>query len=103
MTSVAVKSGVARHGRALVSIILFQTLLILWLSLWAVEDYLNNQYVKAYVDGIVQAEGWVFGLLAFVGVLGSALSLVVRRKHSAKTIELEIGSTSKSIEPSGAG
>lgn len=98
----AVKSGIARHGRALVSIILFQTLLILWLSLWAVEDYLNNQYVKAYVDSIVLAEGWAFGLVAFVGVLGSVMGLVVHRKRAAKTVELEIGTSSKTLEPSGS-
>ena len=97
----AVKSGVARHGRALVSIILFQTLMILWLSLWAVEDYLNNAYVKAYVDGFVQAEGWMFGLLAFVGVLGSVMGLVVHRKRSARSVDLDIGATSRTIEPDG--
>ncbi len=82
-----VKSGVARHGRALVSIILFQTLLIFWLSFWAVEDYLNNVYVRAYVDGTVQVEGWLFGLVAFVCVLGSVMGLVVRRKHSMRGLE----------------
>ena len=87
MTSVTVKSGVARHGRALVSIVLFQTLLIFWLSFWAVEDYLNNVYVRAYVDGTIQVEGWLFGLVAFVGVLGSVTGLVVRRKHSMRSLE----------------
>jgi hypothetical protein len=75
--------------------------MILWLSVWAVEDYLNNVYVKAYVDGFVQAESWMFGLLAFVGVLGSVMGLVVHRKRSSKSVELEIGTSSRTSGPSG--
>ena len=88
-SDIGVRSGFARHGRALMSIIMFQTLLIGWLSLWAVEDYLNNAYVRAYVDISVQTQGWLLGVLAFTGVLGSVMALVVRRnRHGSKSIEL---------------
>jgi len=82
-----VKSGFARHGRALVSIIVVQTLLILWLTSWAVGDYLNNQYVRAYVNITVQADAWMIGTLALIGVLVPSVRLVLRRrKHETLTI-----------------
>ncbi len=88
-SDIGVRSGFARHGRALMSIIMFQTLLIGWLSLWAVEDYLNNAYVRAYVDLSVQTQGWLLGVLAFTGVLGSVMALVVRRnRHASNSLEL---------------
>ncbi len=85
--SVGVKSGLARHGRAIVSIILFQSLLILWLATWAIEDYVNNQYVRAYVDGTLQSDGWIFGTVGFLVILGSVLGLIMHRRRSA-TLEL---------------
>ena len=88
-SSVNLKSGIARHGRALISIILVQMLLIFWLASWAVGDYLNNQYVRAYVNLTVQSDAWAIGLLAFVGVLGSSMGLVLkRRKHASATLEV---------------
>ena len=92
-SDIGVRSGFARHGRALMSIIMFQTLLIGWLSLWAVEDYLNNAYVRAYVDLSIQTQGWLLGVLAFTGVLGSVMTLVVRRNRRA----------SNSLEPVSTG
>jgi len=88
-SDIVTRSGLARHGRTVMSIILFQTLLIVWLSVWAVEDYLNNAYVRAYVDLSIQTEGWILGVLAFIGVLGSVMGLVVRRnRHASKTLDL---------------
>src|SRR5438093_5947051 len=84
-SDIVTRSGLARHGRTVMSIILFQTLLIVWLSVWAVEDYLNNAYVRAYVDLSIQTEGWILGVLAFIGVLGSVMGLVVRRNRHAST------------------
>ena len=78
-----VKSGLARHGRAIASVILFQSLLIIWLSSWAIGDYSNNQYVRAYVDSTVQSLTWVFGAAVIIGVLGSVLGLIVRRRRGS--------------------
>lgn len=80
-SSIGVKSGFARHGRAIASVILFQTLLIIWLSSWAIGDYSNNQYVRAYVDSTVQSMAWIFGAVVVIGVLGSVLGLIVRRRR----------------------
>ena len=88
-SQVSIKSGIARHGRALISIILAQMLLIFWLSSWVVGDYLNNQYVRAYVNLTIQSDAWAIGLLAFVGVLGSSMGLVLkRRRHATATLEV---------------
>src|SRR5438094_9454290 len=87
-SDIVTRSGLARHGRTVMSIILFQTLLIVWLSVWAVEDYLNNAYVRAYVDLSIQTEGWILGVLAFIGVRGSVLGLVARRnKRASKNLD----------------
>ncbi len=99
MTSdIVTRSGLARHGRTVMSIILFQTLLIVWLSVWAVEDYLNNAYVRAYVDLSIQTEGWILGVLAFIGVLGSVMGLVVsRNRHASTTLDLATTGTTVPI------
>ena len=82
-SSIGVKSGLARHGRAIASVILFQSLLIIWLSSWAIGDYSNNQYVRAYVDSTVQSLAWIFGAIVVIGVLGSVLGLIVRRRRGS--------------------
>src|SRR2546422_836566 len=38
-----------------------QSVVILSLSLWIVEEYLNNMYLREYVSGVFQAEGLMFG------------------------------------------
>lgn len=91
-SSIGLKSGIGQHGRALVSIILVQIVLILWLASWAVGDYLNNQYVRAYVDGTVQADSFVIGGLFFIVLLGSVLGLVLRRRRHA-SLSLEVPKT----------
>jgi len=97
-SDIVTRSGLARHGRTVMSIILFQTLLIVWLSVWAVEDYLNNAYVRAYVDLSIQTEGWILGVLAFIGVLGSVMGLVVRRnRHASTTLDLATAGTTVPI------
>lgn len=78
-----VKSGLARHGRAIASLLLFQSLLIVWLSSWVIGDYSNNQYVRAYVDSTVQSLAWVFGAVVVIGILGSVLGLIVRRRRGS--------------------
>lgn len=82
-SSIGVKSGFARHGRAITSLIVFQSLLIIWLSSWAIGDYSNNQYVRAYVDSTVQSLVWVFGSVVIIGVIGSVLGLIVRRRRGS--------------------
>jgi hypothetical protein len=83
------KSGIEHHGhgRVFVSIILFQTLLIVWLTSWVVGDYLNNEYVRAYVNLTIQADAWMIGTVALVGILAPSMALVLRRRrHATQTL-----------------
>src|SRR4029077_4237499 len=91
-----VKSGIARHGHALVSIIVVQTLLILWLSSWAVGDYLNNEYVRAYVNLTIQADAWIIGAVVLVSILVPSMRLALRRRRSA-TLTLGVAHTQTKI------
>lgn len=94
-STVGAKSRLTHHGHAVLSIILFQSLLIVWLSLWAVEDYLNNEYVRAYVDGVVLADGWIFGAVTVIGVLGFITSLFVRRNRKIEDTVAVVGKSSR--------
>jgi hypothetical protein len=62
---------------------LLQMLVILLLSSWIVEEYLNNIYLQAYVNNVVQADGSLIALLAIVCILGTAFGLlrVLRSTH----------------------
>ena len=74
--------GLAHRGHRQIYVIIVQSIVILWLAMWAIGDYLNNIYVKAYVDASIQAYGWI-GLLTVVGgSLGSAW-ITVHRRHAA--------------------
>jgi hypothetical protein len=83
------KSGIEHHGhgRVFISIILFQTLLIVWLTSWVVGDYLNNEYVRAYVNLTIQTDAWMIGTVALVGILAPSTALVLRRRrHATQTL-----------------
>jgi hypothetical protein len=62
---------------------LLQMLVILLLSSWIVEEYLNNIYLQAYVNNTVQADGSLIALIAIVSILGMAFGLlkVLRSTH----------------------
>ena len=92
------KNGLARRGHKQVYVIIVQSILILWLAMWGIGDYLNNIYVRAYVDATLQAFGWI-GLLAIAGgSLGSAWTMVHRR-HAAvgKSFEKPVKENRKTV------
>jgi hypothetical protein len=62
---------------------LLQMLIIVLLSSWIVEEYLNNIYLQAYVNDTIQADGSIIALLVIVGTLGVAGGLfkVLRSTH----------------------
>ena len=64
-------------------IMVLQTLVILLLSSWIVEEYLNNIYLQAYVNDQVQAYGAIIAILVIIGTLGLAFGLlkVLRSTH----------------------
>src|SRR2546428_4321769 len=66
-------------------VIAMQSLVIFSLSLWIVEEYLNNMYLREYVTGVFQADGLIMGMLGTLLVLGSISSLMfIRKRHGEK-------------------
>ncbi len=65
---------------------LLQMLVIVLLSSWVVEEYLNNIYLQAYVNDVIQADGSVIAILVIVGALGMALGLFKVLKSTHKQI-----------------
>ena len=63
---------------------LFQTLIILFLSSWIYEEYLNNIYLQAYVNDTFQAYGLLIAAVVIVGALGLAFGLlkVLKSTHN---------------------
>ena len=77
----------AKHVSASKIVIMVQSLVILSLSFWITEEYLNNIYLRDYVTGVFQTEGWLFGILGLLFVVGSISGMMlVRRRHVEKTV-----------------
>ena len=85
------KPSLAHRGHRLIYLAVTQTLVIVWLALWNIGDYLNNIYVHAYVDGMLATYGWLI-VLAFVGgSLGSSWMFVHRRHRiTGKSVEVAV-------------
>lgn len=64
-------------------IMLLQMLVIVFLSSWIYEEYLNNIYLQAYVNDVVQADGSLIAIIVVIGGLGMALGLfkVLKSTH----------------------
>jgi len=91
------KNGLPHRGRRQIYIIIVQSILILWLGAWAVGDYLNNIYVRAYVDGSLAAYGWILILGVVGGSLGSAWTMVRKRRAVVgRSIEKPVKEAKKS-------
>ena len=57
------------------AIMLLQMLVILFLSSWIVEEYLNNIYLQAYVNDLILVDGSIIAILVVISGLGIALGL----------------------------
>ncbi len=64
-------------------IMLLQSMVILFLSFWVVQEYIYNIYFQAYVNDTLQANGSLIAIMIFVSVLGLALGLfkVLKSTH----------------------
>ena len=86
----------AGHGSASKIVIVVQWVVILSLSWWFIEEYLNNKYLGEYLNGVFQADGLIIGMLGTLLILGSVSSaMFVRRRHGEKrfgAISLELTS-----------
>jgi len=93
----------AGHGSASKIVIMVQSFVILSLSFWLVEEYLNNKYLGEYLNGVFQTEGLIIGTLGTLLILGSVSSAVfVRKRHGEKrfgAVSLEVTSPSIASSP----
>ena len=93
VSSVGTES-VVRHRSVSKIVITMQSLVILSLSSWLIEEYLNNKYLGEYLNGVFQADGLIIGMLGTLLVLGSVSSLILmRRRHGEKrfgAVSLEV-------------
>src|SRR2546425_7903636 len=69
-------------------IMLLQTLLILFLSFWLYEEYLNNSYFQAYVNGVLQ--GSIFTAVVLISIVVFTIVAIV--------LFLKLRSTRKELE-----
>ena len=103
MDSSVSTGSTAGHGSASKIVILVQSFVILSLSLWFVEEYLNNKYLGEYLNGVFQADGLIIGALGTLLILGSVSSaMFVRRRHGEKrfgAVSLEVTSPSVASSP----
>jgi hypothetical protein len=98
VSSVGAESAV-RHRSLSKIVITMQSLVIFSLSLWIVQEYLNNMYLREYVNGVFQSDGLIFGALGALLLLGSFSSLIfMRRKHGEK----RFGAVSLDVTPPAA-
>jgi hypothetical protein len=82
-------SAVSRHHASKI-VIALQSFVILSLTYWLVEEYLNNMYLRQYVSEVFQANGLVFGIVGMLLLFGSATGLFVKHRHGQSTVSLEI-------------
>ena len=76
-----------------------QTFLILSLTYWIAEEYLNNQYLRQYVSDSFQANGLLFGILAVLLVVGPATGLFLKHRHGQSTVSIEIKTPRPAVRP----
>jgi hypothetical protein len=64
-------------------IMLLQSMVILFLSFWVVQEYMYNIYFQAYVNDMIQTNGSLIAIFVFVISLGLALGLfkVLKSTH----------------------
>jgi hypothetical protein len=98
-SSVNTGSTVSHHLASKI-VITLQTFVILSLTYWIAEEYLNNMYLRQYVSDVLQVEGLVFGILGTLLMLGSAGGLALRHRHGKSTVSLEVKAPSPMISAS---
>src|SRR5438132_13654124 len=89
--------SMTRHGSTSKVVILVQTFVILSLSMWIVEEYLNNMYLRQYVSDVFQADGLIIGALGTLLVLGYVAGLFVRHRHGNSSVSFEIKPHSRMV------
>jgi hypothetical protein len=87
-----------RHALASKVVITLQSFVILSLTYWIVEEYLNNMYLRQYVGDYFQANGLVIGMLGALLMVGSLSSLMLMRRRHGGAVALEITDSARKIK-----
>jgi hypothetical protein len=87
-----------RHALASKVVITLQSFVILSLTYWIVEEYLNNMYLRQYVGDYFQANGLVIGMLGALLMVGSLSSLMVMRRRHGRAVSLEVTDSAPKIK-----
>ena len=54
-------------------VLLLQPMVIVGLSAWIYNEYVNNQYLQMYLSSLFQGRGSMIAVIGFGGLLGTAL------------------------------
>src|SRR3989442_14706041 len=54
-------------------VLLLQAMVIVGLSAWIYNEYVNNQYLQMYLSSLFQGRGSMIAVIGFGGLLGTAL------------------------------
>ena len=103
MVSSVGTESVVRHRSVSKIVMTMQSVVILSLSLWIIEEYLNNMYLRQYVSDFFQVNGLLFGIVGTLLVLGSVSSMMfVRRRHGEKrfgAVSIEVAPDASKMKP----
>ena len=85
-------------------VILFQTIIILFMSFWVHQEYLNNSYLQVYVSGYLQGGAFAtIGLISIGGFTTVAMVLFVKLRSTRKELEGILSTETVGVDGSGHG
>src|SRR3989442_14912328 len=69
-------------------VLLLQAMVIVGLSAWIYNEYVNNQYLQMYLSSLFQGRGSMIAVIGFGGLLGTALiGILLKAGHILGGIE----------------
>src|SRR5207245_10802803 len=76
-------------------VLLLQATVIVGLSAWIYNEYMNNQYLQMYLFSLFQGKGSVIAIIGFGGLLGTAFigillkagNILGESEHLSETVE----------------
>jgi hypothetical protein len=94
-------SSWSRIPRAAKILLVLQTGVIVGLSFWIYNEYMNNRYLQTYVSSLLSGGGSMIAFLGLGGVLGTALLGILLKagnilgeiEHIAEQVENSTNST----------
>ncbi|HZY94843.1 MAG TPA: hypothetical protein VFE98_08325 [Candidatus Bathyarchaeia archaeon] len=76
-----------------------QSLVIIFMGFWMYEEYLNNIYLQAYVNGYFQGSGLLLVILASIAAFaGIGVGIYAKLRGARGQIELVVSKTGTTFE-----